>query len=323
MKLLVTGCAGFIGWKVSDHLLAAGHTVVGVDNLNEAYDSRLKRWRLANLGGHAGFSFHHADICDRDRMDALFREHGPFDAVVNLAARAGVRPSVENPWVYVETNTVGALNLLDLCRLRGVPKFVLASTSSLYGESARPFREDQPTDRPLSPYAASKKAAEALCHTYHHLYGLDVTVLRYFTVYGPAGRPDMSIFRFIRWIAEGEPLVLYGDGLQERDFTFVDDIARGTVLALKPVGYEIINLASDRPVSLRRVIAILEELLGQESKVTYHSRHPADVRATWADISKARQLLGWEPQTTLEEGLRQAVEWYRQNRSWAREVRLP
>jgi len=322
VNVLVTGCAGFIGWKVSEHLLAAGHTVMGVDNLNEAYDARLKRWRLAKLDAHRGFSFRQANICDREGMEEIFRGRGPFDAVINLAARAGVRPSVENPCVYVETNTVGTLNLLDLCRLGGVPKFVLASTSSLYGENERPFREDQPTDRPLSPYAASKKAAEALCYTYHHLYGLDATVLRYFTVYGPAGRPDMSIFRFIRWIAEGEPLVLYGDGSQERDFTFVDDIARGTVLALKPLGYEIINLGSDRPVSLGQVIALLEEFLGREAKVTYHSRHPADVPATWADISKARRLLGWEPRTTLEEGLRQAVEWYLQNRSWAREVRF-
>lgn len=323
VNFLVTGCAGFIGCKVADLLLTEGHSVVGIDNLNDAYDPRLKRWRLAELDGRGGLSFYYADICDREATENVFRKHAPFDAVINLAARAGVRPSVENPWLYVETNTVGALNLLDLCRRWGVPKFVHASTSSLYGENERPFREDQPTDCPLSPYAASKKAAEALCHTYHHLHGLDVTVLRYFTVYGPAGRPDMSIFRFIRWIAEGEPLVLYGDGSQERDFTFVDDIARGTVLALKPAGYEIINLGSDRPVSLRRVIAILAELLGMEAKVTYLPRHPADVLATWADITKARKLLGWEPRTTLEEGLRQAVEWYQQNRSWAKEVPLP
>lgn len=322
MNVLVTGCAGFIGWKVSEHLLAAGHSVVGVDNLNEAYDPRLKRWRLSGLEGQRGFSFHYADVCDRAAMKRIFRLDGPFEAVINLAARAGVRPSVENPWVYVETNTIGTLNLLELCRETGVPKFVLASTSSLYGENERPFREDQPTDRPLSPYAASKKAAEALCYTYHHLHGLDVTVLRYFTVYGPAGRPDMSIFRFIRWIAEGEPLVLYGDGSQERDFTFVDDIARGTILALRPVGYEIINLGSDRPVSLRQVIALVEGFLGKAAKVTYHSRHPADVPATWADISKARRLLGWEPRTTLEDGLQRAVQWYLENQNWTREVRL-
>ena len=325
---LVTGCAGFIGWKVTEFLLAEGHTVVGVDNLNDAYDVRLKHWRLAQLEGKPGFEFHRLDICNREALRGLFNlkcaiRNPKFDAVINLAARAGVRQSVENPWVYYETNVTGTLNLLELCREFGVQKFVLASTSSLYGENKRPFREDQFTDRPLSPYAASKKAAEALCYTYHYLHGLDVTVVRYFTVYGPAGRPDMSIFRFIRWIAEGEPVVLYGDGAQERDFTFVDDVAWGTLLALKPVGYEIINLGSDRPVSLRRVISILEELLGQKAQVTYSSRHPADVLATWADVSKAREILGWEPRTSLEEGLRYTVDWYLQNRSWAKEVVLP
>ena len=322
LRVLVTGCAGFIGWKVAEELLEAGHRVVGVDNFNDAYDPRLKEWRLAQLRECSGFEFHRIDICDRDGLRALFRR-GSFDAVVNLAARAGVRPSVEDPWTYYKTNVTGTLNLLELCREHGVKKFVLASTSSVYGNGERPFRENQPTDRPLSPYAASKKAAEALCYTYHHLHGLDVTVLRYFTVYGPAGRPDMSIFRFIRWIAESEPLSLSGDGSQERDFTFVDDIARGTLLALKPLGYEIINLGSDRPASLQRVIAILEKLLEQKARVVYHPKHPADVPATWADISKARRLLGWEPQTPLEEGLRRAVEWYLQNRSWVKEVKLP
>jgi dTDP-glucose 4,6-dehydratase len=330
MPILVTGCAGFVGWKVSAHLLSAGYSVVGIDNLNDAYDPRLKMWRLAELRNHDGFSFRRVDICDRHGLEAVFNEYGPFEAVVNLAARAGVRPSVEDPWVYVETNVTGTLNLLELCRECGVRKFILASTSSVYGDvqpssggTVHPFREDQITDRPLSPYAASKKGAEALCYTYHHLHGLDITVLRYFTVYGPAGRPDMSIFRFIRWIAEGEPVVVYGDGTQERDFTFVDDVARGTLLALKPVGYEVINLGSDRPVSLRRVITILEELLRRKAEVEYSARHPADVPATWADISKAREILGWEPRMSLEEGLRSAVDWYLENRSWAREIVLP
>jgi nucleoside-diphosphate-sugar epimerase len=211
-----------------------------------------------------------------------------------------------------------------MCRAFGVGKFVLASTSSLYGATTpTPFREDANTDRPLSPYAASKKAAEVLCYTYHYLYGLDVTLLRYFTVYGPAGRPDMSVFRFIRWIAEGEPVVLYGDGAQERDFTYVDDIAQGTVQALKPVGFEVINLGADRPVKLRDMIGMLEGLLERVAKIEQRAAHEADVRATWADISKAREVLDWKPKTTLEEGLRHSVEWYRENRAWAREVTLP
>jgi len=324
MRVLVTGCAGFIGWKVCEYLLSAGYEVVGVDNLNDAYDVRLKRWRLVQLEGRREFVFRPLDICDRPAMEKVFREDGPFDVVINLAARAGVRPSVENPWVYIETNVTGTLNLLELCHRFGVKKFVLASTSSLYGaNNPRPFREDARTDGPLSPYAASKKAAEALCYTYHYLYGLDITVLRYFTVYGPAGRPDMSIFRFIRWIAEGESLLLYGDGSQSRDFTYVDDIPEGTLRALKPLGYEIINLGSDHPISLRELIGRIEELLGRKAQVLQRERHPADVPATWADISKAKTLLGWTPRTPLDKGLQQAVEWYIQNRSWAKEIALP
>ena len=322
MNLLVTGCAGFIGWKVSEMLLQAGHMVVGVDNLNDAYDTHLKEWRLRQLQGRSHFHFRRLDITDRAALQSLFASLSvpPFDAVINLAARAGVRQSLEDPWTYYATNVAGTLNLLELCRQHGVRKFVLASTSSVYGAGARPFREDQTTDRPLSPYAASKKAAEALAYTYHHLYGLDVTVLRYFTVYGPAGRPDMSIFRFVKWVAEGEPLRLYGDGSQERDFTYVDDIARGTVAALRPLGFEVINLGSDRPVPLREVIALIEGLVGRKAQIERCPSHPADVPATWAHIDKARRLLDWAPITPLETGLRKVVEWYRQNQTWAKDV---
>jgi nucleoside-diphosphate-sugar epimerase len=321
MELLVTGCAGFIGWKVSELLLADGHTVIGLDNLNDAYDVRLKEWRLNQLQTNPNFRFHSLDIAHRDKLKEIFR--AKLDAVISLAARAGVRQSVENPWVYYETNVTGTLNLLELCREREVKKFVLASTSSLYGaRNPRPFREDADTNGPLSPYAASKKAAEVLCYTYHYLYKLDITVLRYFTVYGPAGRPDMSVFRFIKWIAEGEPLLLYGDGSQERDFTYVDDIARGTVLGLKPAGYEVINLGGDRPVSIKTVIAQLETLLGKQARIEQRPAHPSDVPATWAEITKAKKLLGWAPKTSLEEGLKRAVEWYQKNWNWAKAVKL-
>ena len=323
MRIFLTGCAGFIGAKTAKLLLEQGHEVVGVDNLNDAYDPMLKRWRLSQLEGKPNFHFQRVDISEWESTQRVFEAHMPYDAVVNLAARAGVRQSVENPWVYVATNTTGALNLLELCRQHGVRKYVLASTSSLYGNNERPFREEMPTDRPLSPYAASKKGSETLCYTYHHLYGLDITVLRYFTVYGPAGRPDMSIFRFIRWIAEGEPIQVFGDGLQERDFTYVDDIARGTIAALKPLGYEIINLGGDRPVSLQWIIETLERLLGKQAVWQTQPMHPADVKATWADITKARTLLGWEPQVSVEEGLHRSVEWYLANRDWAKEVVLP
>lgn len=323
MKILVTGCAGFIGWKVCELLLNEGHTVIGVDNLDNAYDVRLKEWRLAQLQKQKNFTSYRLDITDRLALSGLFDGSShPFDAVINLAAKAGVRRSVADPWGFMEVNVMGTLNLLEGCRKFGVRKFILASTSSLYGENEHQLSEDQPTDRPISPYAASKKAAEALCHTYHHLYGLDISVLRYFTVYGPCGRPDMSIFRFIRWIAEDEPVIFYGDGFQRRDFTFVDDVARGTLLALKPLGYEVINLGSDRPVSLREVVGILEGLLEKKAQIRCSSRDPADVSSTWADISRAKQVLGWEPGVSLEEGLRQAAEWYLENREWAREIVL-
>lgn len=322
MRILVTGCGGFIGSKVSELLSQNGHRIIGIDNLNDAYDVRLKEWRLAQLRVLPTFTFVRVDITDRQGLGFLLKQH-PVDAVVNLAARAGVRSSVQDPWLYCETNLTGTLNLLDLCREREIPKFVLASTSSLYADGARPFREDQVTDRPLSPYAASKKAAEVLSYTYHRLFGLDVTVLRYFTVYGPAGRPDMSIFRFIRWMAEEDKVILYGDGSQERDFTYVDDVAWGTVLALRPLGYEVINLGSDRPVPLQEVIAILEKELGRTAHLDRRPSHPADVQATWADIGKARALLKWAPHTSLEDGLATAVNWYQEHRSWASRIDLP
>ncbi len=319
---LVTGTAGFIASKVAEFLLADGHTVVGVDNLNEAYDVRLKEWRLAQIQDHPCFTFKPLDITDLEAARALFQASDPpFDAVINLAAWAGVRRSVKDPWIYLDTNAKGTLNLLELCRHHGVEKFVLASTSSLYGkDNPMPYREDQDTSRPLSPYAASKKAAEAMCYTYHYLYDLDVTVFRYFTVYGPAGRPDMSLFRFTQWIFEGRPVTIYGDGTQKRDFTFVDDIARGTIAGLKPLGYELINLGSDTPVVLMDTIREIESLTGREANLVYEPSHPADVYATWADISKAERLLGWRPQTSYREGIAALVRWYENNREWAKAV---
>jgi nucleoside-diphosphate-sugar epimerase len=340
---LVTGCAGFIGAKVAELLLADGHRVIGVDNLNEAYDPRLKQWRLQQLLQHSGFCYRQLDVADRQALEPLFargREGSapassavaqqtskagssnysngnapPFAAVINLAARAGVRASVLHPEIYYQTNCDGTLNLLEMCRRYGVKKFVLASTSSVYGaDSAVPFSEANHTSRPLSPYAASKKAAEVLAYTYHYLHGLDVTVLRYFTVYGPAGRPDMSVFRFVRDISEGQPIVVFGDGNQSRDFTFVDDIARGTVAALRPLGYEVINLGGDSPIKLSELISRIAAFVGREPVIVRKPAHPADVPATWADITKARQLLDWEPRVSIEEGILKTVQWYRDNR---------
>jgi len=316
-RYLVTGAAGFIGSKVAEFLLQDGHQVHGIDNLNDAYDPRLKRWRLERIQKDENLQFDEIDIVDRAGLASAWRPES-YDGIINLAARAGVRPSVRNPEIFIQTNVIGALNLLELARERGVRKFVQASTSSLYGEhNPMPFREDADISRPLSPYASSKGAAEMLCHNYHHLHGLDVTILRYFTVYGPAGRPDMSIFRFIQWIAEGKPLRLYGDGLQERDFTYIDDIARGTIAAVRPLGFEVINLGGDRPVKMNQVIEWIEGYLEERARVEQMEVAPGDIRATWADIQKAGELLDWKPEVTLEAGVKSAVDWYLQQRSWA------
>ena len=318
---LVTGAAGFIASRVSELLLAAGHTVTGVDNLNDAYDVRIKEYRLNRLLPRPGFTFLRLDISQREAIDQLAAA-GSFAAVINLAARAGVRQSVENPWVYVDTNVTGTLNLLELCRMQGIPKFILASTSSIYGEDAPlPTPESASSDYPLQVYAASKKGAEALCHAYHYLNGLDVTIFRYFTVYGPAPRPDMVMFRFTQWISEGRPVLLNGDGEQSRGFTYVDDIARGTILGLKPVGYEIINLGGSQVITINQLICTLEGLIGRKAQVTRLPRHPADMSTNHANVQKAGELLGWEPVVSLEEGIARLVSWYQAERSWAADLK--
>jgi nucleoside-diphosphate-sugar epimerase len=314
---LVTGVAGFIAWRVAEFLLAEGHTVVGVDNMNDAYDVRMKEYRLGQLQGKQGFTFYRLDICDRPALEEMMGKFS-FDAVINLAARAGVRASVANPWVYLETNVTGTLNLLEICRQRQIPKFILASTSSIYGANAPlPTPESADSSHPLQPYAASKKGAEALCHAYHYLHGIDVTIFRYFTVYGPAGRPDMVMFRFSQWVSEGRPVRVNGDGTQSRGFTYLDDIARGTIAGLKPVGFEIINLGGHETITINELLRMFERLIGRQAEVVYHPRHPADAMANWADVSKAKELLGWEPQTPLEEGVTRLVRWYNAERSWA------
>jgi UDP-glucuronate 4-epimerase len=319
-RILVTGSAGMIGSRTAALLLDAGREVVGVDDLNEANDPRFKRNRLAELEGRPGFSFLKTDIADRAGLAAALPAGG-YDAVINLAARAGVRTSVENPWIYVDTNITGTLNLLALCRERGIAKFVLASTSSVYGASrAELFREDDESSRPLSPYAATKKAAEALAYSYYALHGIDVSVLRYFTVYGPAGRPDMAMFRFVQRIREARPITVYGDGTMSRDFTYVDDVARGTIAALRPLGYETINLGGDHPYAVSEVIAAVEGALARKAVVEHKPAHPADVPRTAASIEKARRLLGWSPHVALAEGVARTVAWYEANRSWAKDV---
>lgn len=309
MYYLITGIAGFIGWKVGEFLLKRGEKVLGVDNLNQAYNVKLKKWRLSQLFSFPNFKFHQIDISCYEAIRMLFEVY-PIKSVIHLAARAGVRASTVDPWVYVESNILGTLNLLECMKNFKIKKLVLASTSSVYAGKNPPFDEDLKVDEPLSPYAATKKSAELLAYTYHHLYGLDVSVLRYFTVYGPAGRPDMSIFRFIKWIYEEKPIRVYGDGTQSRDFTYVDDIAEGTILALKPLGYEVINLGGGKnPISINELIVLLEKLTKKKVKVEYLPFHKADLKVTWAKISKAKKLLGWEPRIDIEEGLRRTIEW--------------
>jgi nucleoside-diphosphate-sugar epimerase len=326
-NILVTGCGGFIGWKVSEQLLDEGMNVAGIDNLNDYYDPRLKEWRLAQLkdrgsGGRssAEFNFNKCDISDFDSVKAVFTNH-KIDAVINLAARAGVRASVENPWVYLDTNVKGTLNLLECCREFGVHKFVLASTSSIYGLNEMPFRETDRTDAPLAPYSATKKGAEVLCYSYHYLFGLDISIPRYFTVYGPAGRPDMSIFIFIKNIDKGIPITVFGDGKQKRDFSYIDDIAIGTLKCLQPAGYEIFNLGNDNSVELMYVINLIEDNLGKKASIEFSPRHSADVPATWADIGKSKKILGWYPKTTIQEGIKKTVQWYFENREFVNSLK--
>lgn len=321
-KVLVTGIGGFIASQTARQLMDSGVEVVGVDNMNAYYDPRLKQHRLDVLRKAHDFEFHEFEIENIEKTRALMRNH-KFEVVYNLAARAGVRYSMINPDIYFSANTMGTLQILKEMVERNVPKMVLASTSSLYAGTPLPFLENAPVNEPISPYAASKKAAEVLSYTYHFHYGIDCTVVRYFTVYGPAGRPDMSIFRFIRWIDEGKPIQLYGDGKQSRDFTYVDDIAAGTIKAGKHLGYEIINLGGGkRPVTLLEVINFIEKSLKKKAQINFHPPQKADLSETQANIDKARSLLGWEPKVDLEEGLSRSIEWYLTNRELATSISL-
>ena len=239
-------------------------------------------------------------------------------------AGSSVRYSVENPWIFVETNVIGTLNMLELCRQSGTKKLIFASTSSSYGAAPPyPTPEAASSREPLQPDAASKKGAEALCHSYHHLYDLDISVLRFFTVYGPAGRPDLALFRFVQWISEDRPVRVYGDGEQSRGFTYIDDIARDIILALKPVGYEIMNLGGHDVITINALIKLIEELMGKKADVQHGPPNLADMFTNWADVSKARRLLGWEPRVGLREGVRKLIDWYLAERSWASEILTP
>lgn len=321
MRYLVTGAAGFIGAQVSRLLIEEGHQVVGVDNLNTAYDVRLKEYRLARLSQLSQFEFHLADVADRPAMQDLFARYRPFDAVIHLAARAGVRASTQDPWEFERSNSAGTLTLLEMCHQHDCPKFVFASTSSIYGANPPyPTPEEADSSHPLQPYAATKKAGEVMCHAYHHLYGLDVTIFRFFTVYGPSGRPDLAMFRFVQWIAEGRPVKINGDGSQSRGFTYIDDVARGVLLGLKPLGFEIINLGGHEAITVLDLVKLIEDLLGKKARLEFLPFHPADMMKNLADVRKAGQLLGWQPQVNLRQGVQNLVNWYLQEREWASQI---
>ncbi|WP_266367325.1 SDR family NAD(P)-dependent oxidoreductase [Tellurirhabdus rosea] len=311
MIILLTGGAGFIGSHLAEKLLTEGHSVVCLDNLDAYYDPAIKRKNLAEARQNSRYTFVEGDIRDGALVGSLFAAY-PFDAVIHLAARAGVRPSVQDPALYFDVNVQGTLTLLQAMQTAGVRKMVFASSSSVYGDSAVvPFSEREACDRPLSPYAASKRAAELLCHTFHHLYGFDIFCLRFFTVYGPRQRPEMAISQFTDQILHGKPIPVFGDGSTSRDYTFVEDIVKGIMQSLYSVkGYEVLNIGGSDPISLSGLISTLEKAVGKSALLNHLPMQPGDVQRTFADISKARTLIGYEPTVSVQEGVRRFVEWY-------------
>jgi UDP-glucuronate 4-epimerase len=312
MKVVVTGAAGFIGSHLTERLLADGWAVVGVDNFDTFYDPRVKRRNIAGCLSHPRFCLVEADIRDEAAMDRAIGND--TDVIVHLAARAGVRPSIAEPALYTDVNVNGTVVLLEAARKHRVPKFIFASSSSVYGNNRKvPFSEDDDVDYPISPYAATKKAGELICHTYHHLYGMAITCLRFFTVYGPRQRPDLAIHKFARLIEQGRPVPVFGDGSMTRDFTYIDDILQGVVAAMdRCSGYQIYNLGESRPVSVNDLIRALEAALGKKATRSQLPLQPGDVERTYADVTKAERDLGYKPSTDTPTGLAHFVAWLRQ-----------
>ncbi|GIX07543.1 MAG: epimerase [Candidatus Poribacteria bacterium] len=310
-RVLVTGCAGFIGSHVAERLVQEGVRVIGVDNFDPYYDRQQKESHLAKLLRSPEFRFEDADIRNGEALLELLRSE-PIEAVIHLAARAGVRASIRDPETYFSINLSGTLQLLEAMRRAEVRQMVFGSSSSVYGRAPVPFSEEHPADRPLQPYGASKRAAEILAHTYAHLYGMQITVTRFFSAYGPRLRPDLVIHKFARLIARGEEVPILGDGTAARDYTYIDDIVDGVIAALeRPFRYEIINLGNSRTVPLNRVIELLEQHLGRKALRRYLPPNPGDMPITYADLSKAKRLLGYAPRVPFEEGIARFVEWFK------------
>ena len=312
MRTLVTGAAGFIGSHLSERLLDDGLTVVGVDNFDDFYDPKIKRQNIKGCLKNKNFHLIEADIRDSAAMDKAIGDG--IEIIVHLAARAGVRPSIEKPLLYADVNINGTMVLLEAAKKHKVNKFVFASSSSVYGNNKKvPFSEDDNVDFPISPYAATKKACELICHTYHHLYAISITSLRFFTVYGPRQRPDLAIHKFAKLIRQDKPIPVYGDGSMMRDFTYIDDIIDGVVAAMnKCAGFRLYNLGESRPISVNDLIAEIEKALGKKAIKEYLPPQPGDVDRTFADVTKAVNELGYKPNTTIQAGLAKFVQWLRQ-----------
>jgi UDP-glucuronate 4-epimerase len=315
MKILVTGGSGFIGSSVADKLLKRGDHVVCLDNFDEFYDPRIKRKNIEAALKSPSYKLVEGDIRDLKLLKDLFKRE-KFDRVFHLAARAGVRPSIIDPLLYEDVNVRGTMNLLEAAKENNLPGFIFASSSSVYGNNKKvPFSETDNVDNPVSPYAATKKACELICHTYHHLYNLNISCLRFFTVYGPRQRPEMAIHKFTRLIDQGKPVPMFGDGSSRRDYTYVDDIADGVLKAIDyNAEFEIFNIGESRTTELRRLIELIEKSLGKKANIEQFPDQPGDVQVTYADITKSKKILGYDPRTQVEEGVQKFVEWYMENR---------
>lgn len=308
-KILITGVAGFIGSNLAEKLIPS-YEIVGIDDFNDYYSPLTKKQNIVNLQKNKSFKIYEGDICDEKILDKIFRNH-EIEKIVHLAARAGVRPSLENPNLYMKVNFFGTNNILKYANRNKIKQFVFASSSSVYGNSAKvPFSEDDPPDHPISPYAISKIAGEKLCWLYNDIYHLKITILRFFSVYGPKGRPDMAPYIFTKKILSNESINIYGDGSQARDFTFIDDIVNGIIKTIeKPFDFEIINLGNSCPVSVSKLIQIIEEAAGKKAKIKYQPARLGDVEKTFANISKAKKMLGWEPKTKIQKGMNKFIDW--------------
>jgi UDP-glucuronate 4-epimerase len=313
MKAIVTGAAGFIGSHLCERLLNDGWSVIGVDNFDNFYDPKIKRDNIRTCLTNSRFQIIEADIRDADKMNKIAAKG--TDIIVHLAAKAGVRPSIEQPTLYADVNINGTMTILEVARKNRIGKMIFASSSSVYGNNKKvPFSESDNVDYPISPYAATKKAGELLCHTYHHLYGISITCLRYFTVYGPRQRPDLAIHKFARLIEKGKPIPVFGDGSMMRDFTYIDDIIDGTMAAIsKCNGFNIYNLGESKPISVNDLIKELEKAFGKKAIIEQKPLQPGDVEKTFADVSKARKDLNYNPHTEIAEGLERFIKWLRRN----------